>query len=546
MTTISGFGVGSKSSTGTALILNNKEGSEFQIEVAARQPAESAELELAKFLTARNQVVDKFRSARTAATDETLAEILSAQLALLEDDELVELVKEELNSGENAIGATQNSVNGFIELLGDATGEFKERIADLTEIKVRIINAILGVDDSVSIPTTGAWIIVAEDLTPLETSKFTDSVVGVITRKGGPTSHTAIVCRQLGIPALVGCQDISAIRNGLTITINPVAALVEIGGEVTDASSGNWWQLMPEAETPIFKLYANVGSISDAKNARAAGAQGIGLFRSELALLHLTKRPAVSEQMEIYRSILDEVPKGEVIFRTLDAGTDKPIPFLNLDTEENPALGLRGQRIERIDPDFFQEQLIALRDAASKVADIKVSVMAPMISTRDEAITFAEQARSVGFDSVGVMVEVPALIDYLPELVGTLDFISIGTNDLSQYLFAADRQNSLVAELLDPWQPGLLRTLSRIAANSSNMKIGLCGEAASDPLLAPVLVGLGIHSLSAGVGALGDLAAVAKRLTEVQAQRAAEIALASPDRKSARRNVLDFLSKQGR
>ena len=546
MTTISGFGVGSKSSTGTALILNNKEGSEFQIEVAARQPAESAELELAKFLTARNQVADKFRSARTAATDETLAEILSAQLALLEDDELVELVKEELNSGENAIRATQNSVNGFIELLGDATGEFKERIADLSEIKVRIINAILGVDDSVSIPTTGAWIIVAEDLTPLETSKFTDSVVGVITRKGGPTSHTAIVCRQLGIPALVGCQDISAIRNGLTITINPVAALVEIGGEVTDASSGNWWQLMPEAETPIFKLYANVGSISDAKNARAAGAQGIGLFRSELALLHLTKRPAVSEQMEIYRSILDEVPKGEVIFRTLDAGTDKPIPFLNLDTEENPALGLRGQRIERIDPDFFQEQLIALRDAASKVADIKVSVMAPMISTRDEAITFAEQARSVGFDSVGVMVEVPALIDYLPELVGTLDFISIGTNDLSQYLFAADRQNSLVAELLDPWQPGLLRTLSRIAANSSNMKIGLCGEAASDPLLAPVLVGLGIHSLSAGVGALGDLAAVAKRLTAVQAQTAAAIALASPDRKSARRNVLDFLSKQGR
>lgn len=546
MTTISGFGVGSKSSTGTALILNNKEGSEFQIEVAARQPAESAELELAKFLTARNQVADKFRSARTAATDETLAEILSAQLALLEDDELVELVKEELNSGENAIGATQNSVNGFIELLGDATGEFKERIADLTEIKVRIINAILGVDDSVSIPTTGAWIIVAEDLTPLETSKFTDSVVGVITRKGGPTSHTAIVCRQLGIPALVGCQDISAIRNGLTITINPVAARVEIGGEVTDASSGNWWQLMPEAETPIFKLYANVGSISDAKNARAAGAQGIGLFRSELALLHLTKRPAVSEQMEIYRSILDEVPKGEVIFRTLDAGTDKPIPFLNLDTEENPALGLRGQRIERIDPDFFQEQLIALRDAASKVADIKVSVMAPMISTRDEAITFAEQARSVGFESVGVMVEVPALIDYLPELVGTLDFISIGTNDLSQYLFAADRQNSLVAELLDPWQPGLLRTLSRIAANSSNMKIGLCGEAASDPLLAPVLVGLGIHSLSAGVGALGDLAAVAKRLTAVQAQTAAAIALESPDRKSARRNVLDFLSKQGR
>lgn len=538
MKTLSGFGVGSKVGFGKALILAKKSLAPTEIAKARSAPSQGIEAEIASFSRARERVAANFRSAREAASDETLAEILGAQLALLEDDELLELVKEEIASGFNAITSTQRSIDGFIELLGDATGEFKERIADLAEIKDRIISAILGIEDNFEIPDHGSWIIVADDLSPLETSKFTGSVSGVITRKGGPTSHTAIVCRQLGIPALVGCSDISFIKEGENVAIDPVSSTAQIGGEMPKSGSESWWSPLPVIDKRIFKLFANVGSVSDARKARSAGAEGVGLLRSELALLHLDSRPSLAEQRDIYREILSEVPKGEVIFRTLDAGTDKPIPFLGLDVEENPALGVRGQRIERIHPEFFQEQLVALKEASQEVEGLTISVMAPMIATREEARAFADQARAVGFESVGVMVEVPALIDHLSELAGVLDFISIGTNDLSQYLFAADRQNSHVAELLDPWQPALLRALSRISMNASQMKVGVCGEAASDPLLAAVLVGLGVTSLSAGVGALAEMSAVANRLTSEDAAAAAGIALEAGDRKRARQEVL--------
>jgi phosphotransferase system enzyme I (PtsI) len=540
MSTIRGFGVGSRIGAGKALILKSDSANDSAIALAANKGSLGFEAELSAFESAQQRVASEYRNAQVSTEDETLSSILTAQIALLEDQELVELVKEEISRGNNSVLATERSIDGFIELLGDATGEFKERIADLQEIKTRIINSILGIEQTISIPASGAWIIVAEDLTPLETSKFTESVKGVITRKGGPTSHTAIVCRQLGIPALVGCQDISMIHQGASLVVDPVSSIAEIREGEISASNTNWWENLATVTSRSFKIFANVGSITDAKRAKELKAEGVGLLRSELALLHLKSMPSLSEQREIYKAILKELPKGEVIFRTLDAGTDKPIPFLGLEAEFNPALGVRGQRIEKIHPDFFQEQLVALREAATDLSDLEISVMAPMIATREEAIKFADQCRSIGFNSVGVMVEIPSLIDQLSNLVGHLDFISIGTNDLSQYLFAADRQNSQVAELLDPWQPALLGAIARVVNNAGGMKVGVCGEAASDPLLATVLVGLGVSTLSAGVGALSDLFEVANRITLENAHMAAEVALSAQDHKAARSAVLEF------
>ena len=233
--------------------------------------------------------------------------------------------------------------------------------------------------------------------------------------------------------------------------------------------------------------------------------------------------------------------------RTLDAGSDKPIAFLGIGREENPALGVRGQRVAAIAPKFYQDQLHAIKAAADAVKatgkKIEVSVMAPMIATVEEAQVFAKEARAAGFTRVGIMVEIPAITRVIPQLKGVVDFLSVGTNDLSQYLFAADRVNSAVAALLNPWQPALLSTLETIATDAAlaGIKVGVCGEAASDPLLAVVMAGLGIDSVSASassVTAVNDLLSRVDGSAAKSAARAARTATNARDAKVAAKGAL--------
>jgi phosphotransferase system enzyme I (PtsI) len=268
-----------------------------------------------------------------------------------------------------------------------------------------------------------------------------------------------------------------------------------------------------------------VGSIEEAIALAKTEAKGIGLMRTELLFLARDVAPSLDEQIDLYSGILEKAPAGEVIFRTLDAGSDKPLPYLGLETEKNPSLGVRGFRINGIDDTILKTQLSALAAAQAKTGRA-VSVMAPMISTVEEARDFAELATAAGLSSIGVMVETPSICTQIKDLAGVVSFVSLGTNDLSQYLFAADRQNSAVAKLLDPWQPGLLRTIAEVcsAAEKAGIKVGVCGEAASDPLLAIVLVGLGVQSLSMAGPAV---ARVLDFVSSVTLDQAKEIALAS-------------------
>lgn len=539
---ITGFGVGSRPVTGLVHVLGKRADVELRISDLLNRPSKGGPEELHDFESAKALIVSKFNSGIEAARDPGLKDILAAQKALLEDEELSEMLKSSTQRGLSAARSIVAAFSEFVDLLSDSADEFKERIADLHELEQRLLSALAGIDQEFEIPTDGSWIVVSEDLTPLETSKFTGSIVGVITSKGGPTSHTAIVCRQLGIPALVGCIDVSEIESGMKLLLDPIAGqakLYEVDEEIrVDA----WWSRHPLLEVATFSVSANVGSVADAKKAAMALASGVGLLRSELALLSLNELPDIDKQRDIYREILEHCPAGEVIFRTLDAGTDKPLPFLDLAREENPALGVRGQRIQRIHPAFFNDQLIALKEAAQGLDHLKLSVMAPMIATRSEAKDFALSTRDLGFDSVGIMVEVPSIIDELPYLERDIDFISIGTNDLSQYLFAADRQNSLIAELLDPWQPALLKAIERICLNAGAIKVGVCGEAASDPLLATVLFGLGVNSLSSGLGSLSEVAEVGRRISPAQCRAAALAALAASDARQARISALEALN----
>jgi phosphotransferase system enzyme I (PtsI) len=247
----------------------------------------------------------------------------------------------------------------------------------------------------------------------------------------------------------------------------------------------------------LVPVRANIGTLEDVKAARETRANGVGLFRTELLYLSAKTQPSLEQQVASYTEILKAAPEGPIVVRTIDAGSDKPVPFLNMPEEENPSLGVRGYRLIVDHRDFIESQLKAL-ESARVASGREVWVMAPMIATAEEAKAFADLARSIGGYKVGIMVETPSIALIVDQLQGVLDFVSVGTNDLSQYLFAADRMNPSLGALLNHWQPALIKSLARIAsgAKAAGISSGVCGESASDPAFAVVLAGLGMDSVS--------------------------------------------------
>jgi phosphotransferase system enzyme I (PtsI) len=328
------------------------------------------------------------------------------------------------------------------------------------------------------------------------------------------------------------------------VVVDPDASQAIINGELADIDV-DWWAARTNQGGPLIQVMANVGSVADA--AQVKSANGVGLLRTELFFLNNKVAPTRAEQQALYADVLAAGPDGEIIVRTLDAGSDKPIAFLGIGHEENPALGVRGQRVAAIAPKFYEDQLHAIKAAADSVKatgkKIEVSVMAPMIATVEEAQVFAKDARAAGFTRVGIMIEIPAITRVIGQLKGVVDFLSIGTNDLSQYLFAADRVNSGVAALLNPWQPALLSILESIATDSAaaGIKVGVCGEAASDPLLAVVMAGLGINSVSASASSVAAVSELLSRVDNKAAKSAAKAArgaTSARDAKSAAKQAL--------
>ena len=276
---------------------------------------------------------------------------------------------------------------------------------------------------------------------------------------------------------------------------------------------------------------------------------GIGLFRTEFCFLDQPEEPTVEAQVEAYQGVLAAFPGKKVVVRTLDAGADKPLPFLTDATEANPALGVRAYRTTRRDPEVLEHQLEALAKAEA-ATEAKVWVMAPMISTADEARAFTERARSYGLKTAGMMIEVPSAALMADKLFEHADFASVGTNDLTQYVMAADRLLSSLADLSTAWQPAVLRLIGTACEGASpkGRPVGVCGEAAADPALAAVLVGLGVASLSMTARALPDVDAVLKSVTLTECQELARIALdaaTAEDARSAVRAKLPILEELG-
>ena len=398
-------------------------------------------------------------------------------------------------------------------------------------------------------------IVVAEDLTPADTAALDLNFArALVVAKGGPTSHTAIVARGLGIPAIVGCEGIMDLADGTvimvdgregTVIVDPTEGEVQARETREDSLRARAASVVGPGRlsdrTPI-TLLANAGNAQDAVAAATVGAEGIGLFRTELLFLDRRDEPTVDEQVELYRSVFEAMAGRRVVVRTLDAGSDKPVPFINAIHEDNPALGVRGWRLTRTADDVLNRQLDAIARASREV-NVDVWVMAPMIDIPSEAAEFAHRARERGLRRVGVMVETPAAAILADKVLAEVDFASLGTNDLTQYVMAADRLDSRLSDLTSSWHPAVLRTIKMAASGAQALgrPIGVCGEAAANPQLAAILVGLGVSSLSMAPTALSEVRGYLAQVDLATCVRAAEQVLAVSSADEAEGIAYDLL-----
>ncbi|MGO1166240.1 MAG: phosphoenolpyruvate--protein phosphotransferase [Janibacter sp.] len=472
---------------------------------------------------------------RAGRVDDTAAEILTATALIARDKSLHKAAGKHLDEGEGPATAIESAVEDFAVQFEALGGYFVERVADLRDVGARAVAALLGVPAPGVPELTRPSVVVAEDLAPAETAVLDRALVlAIVTSSGGRTSHTAILAAQRGIPAVVQCEGALELPVGTpvavdgdmgTVTLEPSEAFVadldarrERRTAALTGSSGPG----RTSDGHSVALLANIGDVDDAVEAAAQDVEGVGLFRTEFVFLSATSAPTAQEQTEIYRRVLAPFGDRRVVVRTLDAGADKPLAFADLGPEANPALGRRGLRLSAARPELLDTQLEALA-AAAKDTGADVRVMAPMVATAEEADWFARRVREHGLTKAGVMIEVPAAALRSRHVLADMDFASIGTNDLSQYTLAADRMQGELSDLLDPWQPAVLDVIAAACDGgaATGTPVGVCGEAAGDPLLALVLVGLGASSLSMAPGKVAMVRLALSRHSLPQCQQIA-------------------------
>ncbi len=483
--------------------------------------------------------------------------MLTASAGLATDRGLRAAVRKNLKAGQPLLPAVEAAVEQFVAVFAGMGGLMAERVTDLRDIHARLLARLVGEPEpGVPVPTSPS-ILVAADLAPADTAGLDPAlVVGIVTERGGPTSHTAIIARQLGIPCVVGATGAIATLDGHTALVDGQTGRVEADPEQDKAAArvaedraeraelASWSGPGRTADGRPVELLANVADGASAVAASSEPVTGIGLFRTELCFLDRENEPSVDEQAEIYTRVLAPFSGDgrHVVVRTLDAGSDKPIAFASHPDEENPALGVRGLRLSFADPGLLHRQLDAIAIAAER-SGTECWVMAPMVATVAEAHEFGGAVRARGLKP-GVMVEVPSAALLAHKILDEVDFLSIGTNDLTQYTMAADRMATDLAHLTDPWQPAVLQlvAIAAEAGRQAGKPVGVCGEAAADPLLACVLVGLGITSLSMAAAAVRPVGARVAGVTVGTCEEMADAALAAVDPATARNAALAVAS----
>lgn len=488
------------------------------VQVTSNEPIPATPREIFEAL---EKVASDLENAANHIELEVAKDVLGAQAMMAGDPALVEAIGARLTDDikyPDVRADVIDSFAGFKAALTAIGGYFAERTADLDEIQNRLLAKLSGTEQA-ALVLTAPSIIVAEDLTPSDTAQLNlQFALALVVAKGGPTSHTAIVARGLGIPAIVGCAGILDLEEGATLLVDGREGKVFLDPSASDIETRQQREAALRARAAAVvgpgrlkdgthvTLLANAGDAAGALAAASVGTEGIGLFRTELLFLDSQTEPTVEEQIAMYKSVFAPMKGLRVVVRTLDAGSDKPVPYINAIHEENPALGVRGWRLTRTSDGVLTRQLEAIARAAEGM-DIDLWVMAPMINTPAEAQDFATRARAVGIKKVGVMIETPAAALHADKVLAEVNFGSFGTNDLTQYVMASDRLDSRLSDMTTTWHPAVLRTI-QIACNSAqllNKSTGVCGESAANPYLAAVLLGLGVNSLSMAPSAVSEV-----------------------------------------
>ncbi|RRD46110.1 phosphoenolpyruvate--protein phosphotransferase [Tessaracoccus sp. OH4464_COT-324] len=455
------------------------------------------------------EVVARDFDRRAETLDDDSAEVLRAAGALAADPALIAKIRADYRTAASPMAALRSAFDHFARLLGSLGSYMAERVPDLRDVHRRALAYLAGLPLPGVPEFTAPAILVARDISPADMSLLDrELVLAIITEEGSPTSHTAVLAAQRGIPMVVGCI-------GILAAAPTVVAVNAATGEVLMEPKSSRWEgsreqlrrrqeLLARSSGPgqtldghRVELLANIGNADDLLRLTDADVEGIGLLRTEFLFLNRATAPSVKEQREVYQRVFDAMGSRKVVVRTLDAGSDKPLRFVPTPREENPALGRRGVRQYRSDPRLLRTQLCAISEAA-QASTAEVWTMAPMAATVEEVEWFVDFAHDCGLANAGVMLEVPGLA-LLPEAtLAAADFVSVGSNDLVQYLMAADRQSVSLAHLHDGWHPSLWRLLKYVGdANVDvNRPIGLCGIAGGNPVLALLAVGAGVTSLS--------------------------------------------------
>ncbi|MDY3618867.1 phosphoenolpyruvate--protein phosphotransferase [Agathobaculum sp.] len=506
---------------------------------------------------------------RTIGPEE--AEIFDAHLMMLDDPDFVEgmtgMIAEEKVCAEYACFCNCENFQQMFRAMDDEY--MQARAADIGDISKRVLKNLKGIADNAIDAITEPCILIANDLTPSDTARIgSKPVVGFITRIGGRTSHSAIMARSMGIPAIAGAGDkVDDIADGDELLLDGSAGEIVVSPD--EATLTEFAHKLEKAEKlrAVLETYrdregatkdgrrvvieGNIGTPGDAKRVAELGGEGVGLFRSEFLFMDRDDLPSEEEQFEAYKKACQEMAGKPVIIRTLDIGGDKEVPALGLEKEQNPFLGYRAIRICLNRTDLFLTQLRALLRAA-KFGDLRI--MFPMISSVDEvraAKQVLQQAKDLltaegaEFDlnvKIGIMVEIPVAAVCADVLAKEVDFFSIGTNDLIQYSCAVDRINEKISYLYRPLHPGVLRLIRMTAkaANENHIEVGVCGEMAGTPGMAPVLCGLGVTNLSMSASAMLGAKAELAEVTFEECRMLAERLLDAPSAAEAEQMVADW------
>jgi phosphotransferase system enzyme I (PtsI) len=540
---LEGTGVTPLSAVGTVVVYDPAVGDSLP------DPPESdrdPEREHERFRQARDSAREELQAERDTAADrigEDEAGIFDAHIQFLDDPSIESDIEAAIDEGLPAEHGVDRAFENAIEQLDAAGGRMAERTDDLREVRDRLLGQLLGAsaEDLPGLPD-GA-VVVAERLGPTDTAQLDPGrVAGFATATGGETSHAAIMARSLGIPAVVGLDELDAVEDGQRVAIDGEAGTLVVEPSEDRLEGAVDGRDVEVRHGPVettdgheIEVAANVGSPAEASAARDRGADGVGLFRTEFFFLDRNEPPSEAEQYGAFVDVLETFEGDRVVVRTLDVGGDKPVPYLDVAAGENPFLGVRGVRLtpgER--GDLFEAQLRALLRAAATDAGEGLAVLFPLVTSVPEVTGLLDRvdavAETLGAEGVparipelGVMIETPASAFVAGELAGHVDFLSIGTNDLTQYVMAAARGDDRVASFHDPLHPPVLRAIDRTIRGSRgrDVRVGMCGEMAGDPALTTLLIGLGLDELSMSSLTVPDVKAA---VTATDAERAGDLA----------------------